>query len=308
MLPDFPEFIPLTIELKDPYNQAISPYTPYSDISFATLQIWWNVSEKLSVSLLNGNLVIDYNLFHDEDNSGLSLVGKTNVDDAIQKLFEYLKDNQRKQKLVHIPEFVVIEIKDRSGLEIIEETDYNEYILDSSAFAALEGPEYKTLRKKIKRFHRTVENRQLEIRELDLSLGDIQDQLFKSISEWQTKNKPENDPENTEHEALTQTFSNASQLDIKNLAVYVDKELHGFMVYHRPLNKEYYVLHHLKANYELPYISDFLHHEVAKKAVSEDVKKLNIEMDLGIEKLREHKMTLRPSEVLKKYTITPVNK
>lgn len=305
MFPDFPEFLPLSIELKEPYNKVIEPFTPYSDISFATLQIWWNVSEKLSVSLLNQNLVIDYALFHDAENSGLGLVGKNKVEESIRELFEFLRSQRRKVQLVHIPEFVVEQIKNKTEFDISEEIDYNEYILDSSALAKLEGSEYQLLRKKIRRFVREVGDRELEIRSLDLTLGEIQDELFASIADWENKNKPKNDPENTEHEALSKTFNHSSKLDIKNLAVYIDKKLHGIIIYHRPLSKEYFVLHHLKANYETPYISDYLHHEIAKEAVSNNVSRLNVEMDLGIETLRKHKMTLRPVDFLKKYTIRP---
>jgi hypothetical protein len=89
------------------------------------------------------------------------------------------------------------------------------------------------------------------------------------------------------------------------MALYIDKQLHGIIIYHRPLDGEYYVMHHLKANYETPYISDYMHHEMAKRAMVDNVSKLNIEMDLGIENLKKHKMTLRPAHFLKKYRITP---
>lgn len=308
MFPAFPEFLPLSLELKEPYNQIIGSFPPYSDISFATLQIWWNISEQLAVSLLNRNLVIDYTLPTDANSSGLSLVGKHNVDVSIEAVFHYLEQSHKPVRLVHVPEFVVDEISDRSKFDIIEESDYNEYILDSAALTKLEGHDYQLLRKKIKRFTKHVADKQLEIKELDLSLGEIQDELFKSMAEWESRNTANNDPEHTEHKAMRQTVSHAASLDIKSLAVYIDRELHGFIIYHRPLDKEYYVLHHLKANYETPYISDYLHHQVAKKAVDNDVTKLNIEMDLGIANLKKHKLTLRPADYLRKYTITPVKK
>ena len=305
MLPSFPEFLPLTIELKEPYNQAVSSFTPYSDISFATLQTWWNVSEQLSVSLLNQNLVINYSLFHDLDNSGLSLIGRHEIDLSIDQIFDFLKQSGQASRLVHVPEFTAKAIKNPGKYAISEELDYNEYILDSDALAKLEGPEYQTLRKKIKRFGRHVGDKQLEIKSLDLTLAEVQDELFKAMAEWENKNKPRNDPANTEQQALKKALGQASELDLRNLALYIDKQLHGIVIYHQPLGKEYYVLSHLKANYQTPYISDYLHHAVAKQAQANNVTRLNIEMDLGIENLRQHKMTLRPVEFFRKYTIKP---
>jgi hypothetical protein len=305
MFPAFPDFIPLSLELKENYNRLVGDFTPYSDISFATLQTWWNLSEELAVSLLNGNLVINYQLPFDADNSGLGLVGKNHIEASIRVIFEYLKQADRKVQLVHVPEFVLEQIKDKSEFDIQEEPDYNEYILDSHALAQLEGHDYQLLRKKIRRFTREVGERPLEIKDLDLSLTEVQDQLFQSIAEW-AKDSPNNDPDNTEHLAHQKVMSHAAALDIKSLALYIDHELHGIMIYHQPLGKEYYVLHHLKVNYETPYISDYIHHKMAEQAVKNNVTKLNIEMDLGIENLRKHKQTLRPAEMLRKYTLKPI--
>jgi hypothetical protein len=146
MFPTFPDFIPLSLELKEPYNKVIGSLPPYSDISFTTLQIWWNLNEKLSVSLLNQNLVIDYVLPIDANNSGLSLIGRNKVDESIATILNYLNQNNKPVCLVHVPEFVVEEISDRSKFDIREEPDYHEYILDSEALTKLEGHEYKLLR------------------------------------------------------------------------------------------------------------------------------------------------------------------
>ncbi|HSX47246.1 MAG TPA: hypothetical protein VLF63_00585, partial [Patescibacteria group bacterium] len=89
MFPTFPDFIPLNIELKDPYNSLVKSLPPYSDISFATLQTWWNLNEKLTVSLLNQNLIINYNQPFKSVGSGLSLIGTNNVDNSIETIFQY---------------------------------------------------------------------------------------------------------------------------------------------------------------------------------------------------------------------------
>jgi hypothetical protein len=306
MFPDFPEFTPLHLELKDPYNELVRDLPPYSDISFATLQIWWNLSEQLSVSILNRNLVIDYHQPFDTANSGLSLIGKNKVDASIQELFHYLREKHQKVQLLHVPQFVVDEIAQPETFVLQEEHDYNEYLLDSAGLAKLEGHEYQRLRKKINRFIREIGEDRLEVKALDLTLTEVQDELFRSIAEWENANTARNDPDHSEHLALRKTLSHAAALDIRNLAVFIDKRLHGIIIYHQPLEKNYYVLHHLKASYEHSLISDYLHHEIAKRAAQNNVSVLNIEMDLGIESLKNHKMMLRPTDFFKKYTIRSI--
>jgi hypothetical protein len=305
MFPDFPEFIALSLELKEEYNQAVKDFPPYSDISFATLQIWWNLSEKLSVSLLNNNVIVEYSLPFDEQNSGLCLIGNNSVDESIDIIFDYLRREQRRVRLVHVPGFVVEAISDKSRFTFMEESDYNEYILDSEALAKMEGHDYKHVRNQVNRFIKEVEGKHIDVRELDLTLGQVQDHVFEAIYEWESKTKNPNDPNRTEHLALKKSMDHSSKLNINNLALYVDDKLHGLLVYHQPLDKEYFVIHHLKFGHDIPYVSDYLHLQIAKKAAEKNVSKINIEMDLGIENLRNHKLKLNPVAYLKKYTIEP---
>lgn len=305
MFPVFPEFLPLSMELKEPYNALVEALPPYSDISFTTLQIWWNLSEKLSVSMLNRNLIINYEIPSSPAASGLSLVGKHKIDESMRIIFHHLRAKQQPVRLVHVPEFVIQAMQDPAQFTIDEEPDYNEYVLDSAALSKLEGHAYQLLRKKIKRFVREVGERKLEVKALDLSLTEVQDQIFASIAEWGEQRVSKNDPEHSEHDALKKSLQHASALGLRSLSLHINDELHGILIYHRPLGKEYYVLHHLKVNYGTPYISDYMHHQMAKTALDDNVTKLNIEMDLGIENLRKHKLTLRPTEFLRKYTVTP---
>lgn len=305
MFSNFPEFLPLTIEFKEAYNNAVKDYPPYSDISIATLQIWWNLENKLSVSVINNNLVINYNQPFDKNGSGMSLIGTNHIDDSIDTIFSYLKNQGTSIRLVHVPEFVVDNIRSRDSLNITEEPDYHEYILDSKSLSSLEGHQYKGLRHRINRFNKETAGKELELKSLDLSLADVREKLLVSLFMWEKKHFPNNDPDKTEHLALKTSMESQEALDIKNLALYIDGELHGIVIYHRPLGKEYYVLHHLRVNYDTSYITDYLHQKMAAKAVKENVPSLNIEMDLGIDSLKIHKMRLKPSRFLKKYTITP---
>jgi len=305
MLSDFPSFTPLTLEDKDTYNQLVADYPPFSNISFTSMQIWWNLEGKLAISSLNGNLVIYYHISYDPANTGYSLIGKQALDESINTLFDYLRSQHEPARLVHIPEFVVDKIQHKDSFVIDEEPDYKEYILDSHALDSLEGSLHGRNRRRIKKFLREVEGRKVEFRPLDLSSEEAKDQLFRVIVEMETNRASENDPDHTEHLALRKTLTHASALDIQHLGLYINDKLSAIILYHRALGGNHYILNHIKVDYSVPYIFDYVTHHIAGQAVKENVDFLNMEMDLGIENLREHKMGLRPVEFFRQYTISP---
>ncbi len=307
MVPDFPNFIPLSLDLKEEYNRAISTLPPYSDISFVTLQTWWSLTNKTSIALLNANLVISYHLILDPVHSGLGLIGTTDIETSVNTLFAYLEGRKEEVKLVNVPEFVIDKMTHKEKYVIKEETDFNEYLLDSAGLANLEGSQYQTLRKKIKRFKNSVNGKDIELRNLDLSLLEVQEQLLESIAAWEKAKNTGNDPDNLEHLAIKTIMEKSKALDIQSLALYINKQLHGILIYHQPPGHGYYILHHLKVNYDNPYVSDYMHHAIAKKASESNVHTLNVEMDLGIENLRQHKLTLRPKGYFKKFTVLPAD-
>lgn len=107
----FPDFTKLTLADKSRYEAEIADFPPFSDISFATLMIWWNTLDSCAVAKLNDNLVISYWLPGDEAKSGLSLIGRNKVDESMCTILDYLEAEGKAQKLVHVPEFVLSAIK-----------------------------------------------------------------------------------------------------------------------------------------------------------------------------------------------------
>ncbi len=305
MLPDFPDFAPLALEDKDEYNRLVQDYLPFSNISFASLHIWWNLEGKLAMSSLNGNLVIYYHISYDPKNTGYSLIGRHDPDSSIDALFDYLRGKQEPVRLVHVPDFVIEKIEHKDRYVIEEEPDYNEYILDSRALASLEGSNHSRTRRKVKRFLREVEDSRLEIKALDLSSEDAKQRLFEAITAWEESQPSRNDPGHTEHQALRKTLAHAEALDIRHLGLYIDGKLSAVILYHSSPDKQYYILNHLKVDYSIPYIFDYMTHHIADRAVRDNVKFLNMEMDLGIENLRQHKLGLRPVEFFRQYSVRP---
>lgn len=305
MLPTFPDFRPLSLADKKLYDQLVAEYPPLADISFATLHIWWNLEKQLSVSTLNGNLVINYHLPFDRRNSGYCLIGTHRVDESLEAIFQDLKKRGRSPRLVHVPEFVIKKIRHRGSFSLTEELDYNEYILDAYELAKLEGSLHRSTRREINHFLKDVGSRKLSIRPLDLEKPGAADELYKTLMKWDASHPSKNDPDHAENLAIKAALEQAVDLELEHLGLYVDDVLHAFLLYHRPAEKEYYLMNHLRTSHEIPYMFDFMIHHLASQALQNDVRYLNIEMDLGIENLRSHKMRLRPVEFFRKYTVRP---
>jgi hypothetical protein len=305
MYPVFPNFKKLNLEDRQQYESLVEAYTPFSDMSFTTLHIWWNLDEKLFFSVLNQNLVLNYYQPFDKPGAGLSLLGNHQVDKSIGEIFEYLKSYGRQQRLVHVPEFVIKEIEAKDAYDISEEADMHEYVMDAAACAKLEGRELGRIRRKVNRFLRETEDYQLELKELDLSLEKERGTVIAAIEDWRQRFPKANDPGRTETDAIKSALKHHRALEIKNLALFIDGKLHGVALFHQSQDRKYYILNHLKVDYSFPFIFDYLTNQVALAAHHNDIPYLNMEMDLGIEGLRQHKLGLRPVDFLKKYSVSP---
>ncbi|HUD07075.1 MAG TPA: phosphatidylglycerol lysyltransferase domain-containing protein [Candidatus Saccharimonadales bacterium] len=305
MFPTFPNFSPLKLDDRERHNKYVTDYEPYSDILFTTLHIWWNLDNKLSVSILNNNLIIYYHLPFDKENSGYSIVGENDIDGSINTIFNYFKEHHMPIKLVHVPEFVIAKIHHKDSYKIVEEADYAEYILSAKELYELKGKKYASLRYKINRFHKETEGKKVEVKSIDLSNVKKIEEVLGFIRKIEKKYPPKNDHLLTEHEAIKKSLAHYQQLGLQNMALYVDDELCGIAIFDKVEGHDYYIGHHMKVDYDLPYASEYLHNQTARKALEEEITYINIEMDLGIENLRNHKMKLKPVKFFKKFQIYP---
>lgn len=306
MHPAFPRFAKLTLDDKDYYLSLIEEFTPFSDISFTTLHVWWNLDDRLFFSILNDNLVLNYSQPFDGQGSGLCLIGEDMIDQSIEEIFNFQLQRSNPLRLVHVPEFVVNKIMNKANLKIEEEADMHEYIMDSELIAKLDNSDLGRIRRKVKRFLREVEDSQLEVKPLDLGEHHNQSMIYQKILDWQKKYPKANDPHSTENKAIKASLTHHRALDIHNLCLFINGELRGIALFHQSHDKKYYIVNHLKVDYQTPFIFDYLTNQIAQMALDHHVPFLNMEMDLGIEGLKNHKMGLRPVDFFKKYTITKV--
>ncbi|MDB5184185.1 MAG: hypothetical protein JWO07_866 [Candidatus Saccharibacteria bacterium] len=302
MIGNFPEFTPINLDNRDSYDDAVSNHPAYSNLSFPSMQIWNNFDGTLAAARHNDNLVIDYSVPLDEENSGLSVIGTSDVDNSLNTVFDHLRTTGQEPKIVHVPEFVVSNITDADMFEIVEEPDYNEYILDSQALATLEGPDFGRIRRKVGKFHREIDGYEIQVGAIDMSSDPAKAEVMEHVKRWVEAKDSGNDPDKTEFVALDRTLGLANELGMQGMELRLSGKLAGILLYHKP-HDDSYIVNHLRVDYSHPFIFDYMTHAFAKIAVQNNIPRINFEMDLGIEGLRRHKVGLRPIEMFKQYLI-----
>jgi uncharacterized protein len=306
MFKPFPALSTVNLSDRQRYESLMYGFPPISDLSFTTLMIWWNFNDSLKVAELNGNLVVSYYLPGDEKNSGLALVGRNKVDESIVTVLSELESQGQEPRLVHVPEFVVRCLRDPSLFQIAEERDYNEYIISSNSLYPLENTDHNT-RRKIKKFISVVGEDAVEVKQLDLTLSENQKLLLDSAAKWRATYGARNDGDGVEMSILPTSIRGAKALGMENVCLYVNGELQGFAVFQLSYDKQYVILNHVKAKPDVPRIFDYMTYLVFKWAVDNKIPYINLEMDLGIPGLRQHKSELKPVSFFKKYQITLKN-
>lgn len=302
----FPEFSKLTLEDKETYEALIKDYPPIYDISFPALMSWWNPLGDISVSEINGNLVIPYWLPGDEKISGLSLIGTHKIDESICQIFDHLRSKGEKARLVNVPEFVLSYVRYHDLYNFTEHRDQNEYILPLSHFYPLKNmaPHWQRV---AARFINRMDGKYINVVSLDLAVNKDRDCLLSAAREWRVKNKL-NDYGSIEGDCM-ETFINChEQLDIENLCLFVNGKLWGFCLYQVPNDKRYVIMKHIKATHRLTFGFEILGYLFSKWWIDHGFEHVVLGADHGIHSLRMFMLTLGTSNFFRKYTIEPRNK
>jgi hypothetical protein len=92
---------------------------------------------------------------------------------------------------------------------------------------------------------------------------------------------------------------------VHNVALRLDGQLAGIVLYQISHDRQYLIGNHMKGRRDLPRITQFLEHAAAGEAHRKGIPFLNVEMDLGIAGLREHKQAMDPVRMIRKYRLTP---
>lgn len=304
MFKTFPQFTKLTLADKEEYESYVKDFPPICDVTYASSIIWWGTLGGFAASVLNDNLVLSYWLPGDDEHSGLSLIGTTDVDQSICAIFDYLRERGEAPKLVNVPDFVVNSLRYPEIFNFKVGRGNDEYLISLARFAQIEYmPQY--MRFRARRFMRQVGKQHIELQEIDLGALRNRQLLFDMAARWPLRGI--NNIHKLEREVLPTAINHAEALDIQAVGLYVSGQLEAYCLYIPTSDIDHVIISHARANYDMPYIFDYIVHAFSRYLMDRGHKYINLHADSGSQKMRALKLALKPENFFRKYTIEPAH-
>ncbi len=297
MLPTFPEFKKLSIEDKNHIEEYISEFPPYSDFNFTSLWSWGD--EETYISTLDGNLVIKFRDYITSE-PFYTFIGINKVKDTIKTLLEQSDKDGVQLRLKLIPEVALKADPDLlNHFDVLEDRDNFDYIYLIEEALTFQGKKHRGKRNFVNRFKKLYKTTSqiIDIREIV-----VQNEMVNLFETWmKLKSKDQSEVEN-ELSAIKKLFKFAEHLDMLCIGIYHEGKLIGFSV-NEVLKNGYAMNLFEKGDTAFQGIYPYLRHITAVYLHEKGCKYLSHEQDLGIEGLRQSKMSYGPNFFLKKYTI-----
>ena len=302
MIPSFPAFKKLDLSDRPHVESCTRPFASYSDYNFASL--WcWDTSETCQISLLHGNLVVQFKDYESDDHF-YSFIGNNALMETTEVLITHAERQGIAGHLRLIPEVVVQnDPRLRQRFLVQEDRENFDYVCRLPDMAALVGRPYETKRHEINRFRRLCEADFLLI---DLSRKEAQDALLALFDLWVANKHPSaREESHFELSAIKRLFTLGTFSDLVCQGIFIQDVLRGFAISERRDSCSDVLLHFWKADINFPGIYSQLAHLVASHWVQQGAEFLNWEQDLGHPGMAQAKQSWRPCHFLKKYTISP---
>lgn len=301
MLPIFPNFKKLELNDYQDFRSITSQFLPYSDFNFVSA-FSYNVAEEMEISSLNNNLVMKFTDYLDTDKKFFSFIGKNQIIETVRSLIKTSKEQYLGSKISLIPEGCIKDYLEQIQQEFnySEDSNNHDYICSTSEWSSLDN--YKDLAKEVRRFESLYEN--FEHTRLDLHDSNTVQIIFKLFDIW-TQNCAQTQEEcEIEKKAIERFISLKDTCPTFCYGVYVDEQLIEFEFaeidqYH----PEYAISHFAKFNKFYKNSNVFAFHKLCEALLKQNCQYINIEQDLGFERLRHTKQKWQPIFFLKKYSI-----
>ncbi|MCT8976579.1 phosphatidylglycerol lysyltransferase domain-containing protein [Clostridium sp. CX1] len=292
------EFKPLTINDKDLFDKYLKPYIfETCEYSFTNLFIWRKALD-IQYALYKDVLIILKSDFEGELHF-MQPIGykRENLEEIINFLIELKSQLGLPHLFKDVEEWFVEELTSVYGegkFAISEDRDNFDYIYESKALSSLSG---KKLHKKKNHYNYFIKNYNYEVAPITSEL--IQP-CIKSAREWCHKHVCKGYLL-YELRSIEEMLRNSSNLDFIGMVVYVEGKLSAFTIGEK-MNENMAIIHIEKADPDIRGLYNFINKTFIEDHFME-VPYINREQDLGIEGLRQAKLTYVPTKLAKKFTI-----
>ena len=267
------------------------------DFSFPNIFAWKGLYNT-TFAVEDGYLYIRFHTAADSPGY-LFPLGEGDLKLAIERIIQDAKARQSKFRLSSItPEmFNLIEKTMPGQCHYEKERSWYEYIYSSDDLVHLVGKKYQSKRNHINKFKRTYEWEYLPI------TPEIIPDCLNLYSQWCAENGGSNSEQTliAERMATQQIFDNYQELGLIGSALRIDGEILAYS-YGRPLTQDIFGVHAEKSLHKIHGGFTMINQQFVQHNCS-DYRYINREEDLGIESLRQSKMSYYPTILLEKGTV-----
>lgn len=290
-------FKPIELKDKNEINKYFSTQNyRASEFCFANL-FCWGKKFNTEFATHNGSLFIRFR-DNNHRNSYLKPIGEGNLKDAIDVLLNDHKQFDTPFQLRGLTREMIAEIEttlpDRFDYQL--NRSVSDYIYSSEKLIHLKGKKLQSKRNHINRFKRENQWKYKSLTGNPVLVEECKNMLDK----WLKINKEGKDP-SLEYDdfATTLMLENFEYFDLKGGLICVDNEIAAFSI-GEPLTKDTFIVHVEKAFTTIHGAysiinQQFIENEAAQFAY------VNREEDMGLENLRQAKLSYQPDILLEKY-------
>jgi len=301
-IPQFPLFKKVELSDRAAYEKYYSQFEPYSDFSFNNMWIWFNQQGNLGFSFHEDSLIVRFDNPFDSDRINYTLIGKRNCGKALHRLLRWQQAMHLDKRVVMVPEIVIKNLGQiHAPLNISEDIDNLDYVCDVDRMSSPSGKDFVKYRHALTHFKTHYEDG-LSVQVANLADTSQRTELINSLHTWDSTYR-QSDQSRLEGAALDRLFVLADILPVNCLVVRHNDKIISFAIFQIAPQPSYAIVNHLKCNNEYRYIFDATFSYLINELSSRNIHYVNIEQDLGIPGLREHKRRLRPVLYLRRYTV-----
>ncbi|MDR3000046.1 MAG: phosphatidylglycerol lysyltransferase domain-containing protein [Fibromonadaceae bacterium] len=291
MLPIYPNFIPVSLDLREQaQNLILKAKTSITIFSFANLYLFRN-KYNFKVALLENNLLITGT---HKGKTFFSIPGKIPQKEILTELlrkYDYWRGISEEQ---------VAKINTLLPSETInEDRDNFEYLYLRAELAELPGKSFQKKRNLVNAFIKTYSPQNIEKKILNKK--NIKDAL-RVLDKWKQDKGAKGD-----YDSAKEALDFHEALGFSGLVFYVGSVPVGYCQGEALADGKSFAVHFEKAIDEYKGIYQYINQEFAKK-IPEDITHINREQDLGDKGLRQAKMTYRPVDFVKLFSISASTK
>lgn len=233
--------------------------------------------------------------------AAMPLCSDENLDFCFYEMESYFNEELRKPLVIKLADEEAVRVLnlDPEKYLVKEEADAKDYLYEGEALRTLAGKKLHKKKNHYNSFIKTYGER-YEYRTLTPA---YRDQIFRFLDRWrETKGMEVEKHLDPEVEGIHEILKNLEILPIRMGGVFIDGELEAFSMASYNAAEDMAVVHIEKANPEINGLyqvinRDFLNHEFPAVGL------INREDDLGLEGLRQAKLSYYPSSYARKYLV-----